>query len=120
MATILFAEDQLDLRAIHTAYLQRHGYSVITTGDGAAVLDLARTHQPDFIVLDHSLPGRTGVELAHDLRSDPALSAIPIVMMTAHAYGAIGRRARAAGCDSFLAKPCTPSRLLQELQRHQT
>jgi FixJ family two-component response regulator len=39
-------------------------------------------------------------------------------MMTAHSYGAVGRKATAAGCVSFLAKPCGPTRVLQEVMRH--
>jgi two-component system cell cycle response regulator DivK len=70
------------------------------------------------IVLDHSLPGRTGVEVARELRDDASTSAIPIIMLTAHAYGAVGRKARAAGCVAFLAKPCTPSRVLEEIRKY--
>ncbi|HET9440711.1 MAG TPA: response regulator [Longimicrobiales bacterium] len=117
MSTILFVEDQLELRAIHTAYLQSHGFNVITAEDGEAGLELARRTHPDVMVLDHSLPRRTGVEIANMMQDDPELSDIPIVMMTAVPYGAIGRRALAAGCKAFLSKPCAPSRLLQEVKR---
>jgi CheY-like chemotaxis protein len=117
MLTILVVEDQLELRAIHSAYLQRHGFTVVTADDGAAALDLARTQHPDVIVLDHALPHRTGLEVARELKRDPSVAGIPIVMMTAMAYGAVGRKARQAGCAAFLAKPCQPSRLLQEIMR---
>lgn len=117
MHTILLVEDQLELRAIHTAYLQSHGYRVVAAGDGEAGLEAARDNRPDVIVLDHSLPHRTGIDVATELQRDPALSSIPIVMVTAHAYGAIGRKARAAGCVAFLSKPCQPSRLLEEIAR---
>lgn len=117
MTTVLFVEDQLELRAVHTAYLQSHGFRVITAADGNAGLELARTSHPDVVVLDHSLPHRTGVEIADIMQQDPDLSQIPIVMMTAMPFGAVGRKALAAGCRVFLAKPCAPSRLLQELQR---
>lgn len=117
MTTVLFIEDQLELRGMHASYLQSHGYHVITADDGDAGIAAARAHHPDIIVLDHSLPNRTGVEVARTLQQDPSLASIPIVMMTAHTYGAVGRKARAAGCVGFLAKPCSPSRLLQELAR---
>jgi CheY-like chemotaxis protein len=115
MMTILFVEDQMELRAIHTAYLQSHGFNVITAENGEAGLELARAAHPDVMVLDHSLPHRTGVEIANIMQDDPELATIPIVMMTAVPFGAIGKRAMAAGCRSFLAKPCAPSRLLQEV-----
>ena len=117
MTTILFVEDQFELRAVHAAYLQNYGFKVVTAGDGEAGLELAKSTLPDIIVLDHSLPGRSGVDIARAVREDPALAHVPIVMMTAVPYGAVGQKARAAGCTGFLAKPCAPSRLLQELVR---
>lgn len=117
MVTVLFVEDQFELRAIHVAYLQSHGYNVVTADDGDAGLEVARRVRPDIIVLDHSLPHRTGVEVARAIQSDPEMRGVPIIMMTAHAYGAVGRKARAAGCVSFLSKPCPPSRLLLEVTR---
>jgi two-component system, cell cycle response regulator DivK len=117
MSTILFVEDQFELRAVHTAYLQSHGFDVITAESGELGLELARTTHPDVMVLDHSLPRRTGVEIACMMQDDPELSDIPIVMMTAVPFGAIGKKAMAAGCKAFLAKPCSPSRLLQEVKR---
>jgi CheY-like chemotaxis protein len=117
MATVLIVEDQIELRAIHSTYLQREGFRVLSAGDGDSALEIARTQHPDVIVLDQSLPRRSGVEVARALQSDPNMSEIPIVMMTALAYGAIGQKARDAGCVGFLSKPCLPSRLLEEVQR---
>jgi two-component system, cell cycle response regulator DivK len=117
MTTVLLVDDQFELRAIHGTYLQEHGYRVVTAGDGNRALERARADAPDVIVLDHSLPGRTGIEVAHELSRDPRTAQIPIVMMTAHSYGAVGQKARAAGCVAFLSKPCSPSRVLQEVMR---
>jgi two-component system, cell cycle response regulator DivK len=117
MPTILFVEDQLELQQMHVTYLQRQGYNVLTAGDGDRALELARLHHPDLIVMDHSIPRRTGIEVAQELRADTATSSIPIILMTALAYGAVGQRAREAGCVAFLSKPCLPSRLLVEVRR---
>src|SRR5262245_32160114 len=116
MATVLIVEDQIELRAIHSTYLQREGFRVLSAGDGDSALEIARTQHPDVIVLDQSLPRRSGVEVARALQQDPSMAEIPIVMMTALAYGAIGQKARDAGCVGFLSKPCLPSRLLEEVQ----
>jgi two-component system, cell cycle response regulator DivK len=118
MTTVLFVEDQFELRAIHSAYLQDHGFKVITAGDGDEGLALARTIHPDIIVLDQSLPRLSGVEVARAVHDDPKLAAIPMIMMTALPYGAVGTKAREAGCVGFLAKPCEPSRLLREVRRY--
>jgi two-component system, cell cycle response regulator DivK len=118
MTTVLLVDDSLEILAVHGAFLANRGYRVLTAGDGEEALSSARENRPDVIFLDHSLPRRTGVEVASELKRDPATAAIPIVLMTAHSYGAVGRKARAAGCDSYLAKPCGPGRVLQEVRRY--
>jgi two-component system, cell cycle response regulator DivK len=117
MRTVLLVDDQWELRAIYGAYLEQHGYHVLTAADGNSALNAAREHHPDVILLDQSLPYRTGLEVTRELKSSGDTATIPIVMVTAHAYGAIGSRARSAGCDAFLAKPCQPSRILREVMR---
>src|SRR5688500_15167621 len=117
MTKVLFVEDQMELRAVHSAYLTSHGFQVMTAADGESGLALARSYRPDIMVLDHSLPARSGVQVAEAMRDDPTLAGIPIVMMTAVPFGAVGKKALAAGCKAFLAKPCALSRLLQEVRR---
>lgn len=120
MTTVLLVEDQLELRAIHGTYLTEHGFRVLTASDGEEALRVTRAEMPDAIVLDHSLPLRSGIDVARALRADEATAGIPVILMTAHAYGAVGRKARAAGCVAFLSKPCNPSRVLEEVVRHTT
>jgi two-component system, cell cycle response regulator DivK len=115
--TVLVVEDQIEMRAIATAYLQRHGYRVLATDNGADAVAWARAERPDLIFMDVSIPGLDGIRAAAVLKSDPATRSIPIVIVSAHPYGSVGRRSLEAGCDGFLAKPCDPLRLLQEVQR---
>lgn len=119
MITVLIADDQLETIAMHSDYLRRHGYNVVSVADGISALATVRASRPGVVVLDHSMPGRSGIEVARELKSDPATADIPVLLMTAHAYGAVGRRAREAGCDAFLSKPCGPRRLLEEVRRHE-
>lgn len=117
MITVLLADDQQELRDIHTGYMRRHGINVLTASDGEDALDSIRQNRPDVVVLDHSMPGRCGIDVARALKADPDTAAIPVLLMTAHAYGAVGKRAREAGCVSFLSKPCGPRRVLEEVLR---
>ncbi|MGH7477788.1 MAG: response regulator [Longimicrobiales bacterium] len=117
MPTILFVEDHLEMRALHCAFLEQQGYRVVAAADGPSAVKAAHDYHPNIIILDHSLPGLTGTQVAEELKGDIETAAIPIVMVTAHAYGAVGRRARAAGCEAFLAKPCSPRRILDEIVR---
>lgn len=115
MTTVLLADDQIESRSIHGAYLQSHGFRVLTADDGQIALEVARTQHPDVIVLDHTMPRRNGVDVARELQQRKDTACIPIIMLTAHTYGAVGRKAREAGCVSVLTKPCPPSRVLHEI-----
>ena len=50
------------------------------------------------------------------LKTDPETRDIPVIMLTAHSYGSVGRRAREAGCACFISKPCDPKRVLFEVE----
>lgn len=115
--TVLIVEDQIEMRAITSAYLERQGYRVLATDNGADAVRQARTEQPDLIFMDVSIPGMDGIRATAEIKRDPATRAIPVVIVTAHPYGSVGKRAMDAGCDGWLNKPCDPRRLLQEVQR---
>jgi len=67
------------------------------------------------VLLDLALPGIDGWEATRLLKAEPDTSHLLIVALSAHALAAEGERARAAGCDGFIAKPCLPSDLVQEI-----
>mgnify|MGYP006175438711 CR=1 FL=1 len=113
---ILLVDDRLELLAVHAAYLRKHGYRTLLAEDASTGLAFARAYHPALIVLDHSMPDRTGVEVARELKADASTADIPILLMTAHSYGAVGAAAMAAGCAAFLPKPVEPSRLLREIE----
>lgn len=115
--TVLIVEDQIEMRAIAAAYLERQGYRVLAADNGNDAVRQARTERPDLIFMDVSIPGMDGIRATAELKRDPATRAIPVVIVTAHPYGSVGKRAMDAGCDGWLNKPCDPRRLLQEVQR---
>lgn len=115
--TVLIVEDQIEMRAIASAYLERYGYRVLATDNGADAVRQARAELPDLIFMDVSIPGMDGIRATAEIKRDPATRAIPVVIVTAHPYGSVGKRAVDAGCDGWLNKPCDPRRLLQEVQR---
>ena len=115
--TVLIVEDQIEMRAIASAYLERQGYRVLATDNGADAVRKARDEHPDLIFMDISIPGMDGIRATAELKRDPATRGIPVVILTAHPYGSVGKRAMDAGCDGWLNKPCDPRRLLQEVQR---
>jgi two-component system, cell cycle response regulator DivK len=115
--TILIVEDQLELRTMNAFFLECQGYRVLATGNGVEAVRSAREQRPDLIIMDLSMPGMDGFRATRELKGDPVTRNIPVVVLTAHSYGSAGRRAREAGCDAFLMKPCPPQRLLREVEQ---
>ncbi len=83
--------------------------------DGREAVDKARVLSPDLILMDLSLPVVDGWEATRILKGDPATRHLTIIALSAHAMNADGDRARAAGCDGFIPKPCLPSDLVTQI-----
>ena len=113
---ILLVEDFEDAREMYRDYLTFSGLRVETAADGQEALRKARSLSPDLVLMDLSLPGIDGWEATRLLKSDPATRHLVIVALSAHALAAEGARARAVGCDGFIAKPCLPPDLLAQVQ----
>jgi two-component system cell cycle response regulator DivK len=114
-ALILLVEDFDDAREMYRDYLMFAGFRVETASHGQEAIDKARTILPDLVLMDLSLPGIDGWEATRILKADPATRHLLIVALSAHALAAEGDRARAAGCDGFIAKPCLPPDLVSQI-----
>jgi two-component system, cell cycle response regulator DivK len=114
---VLLVDDYADAREMYGFYLSRRGYRVEEAADGHEALTKALGLTPDIILMDLSLPGIDGWELARILKGDVRTAAIPIVALTAHALNGEQERALDAGCDAFITKPCLPQTLAAELER---
>ena len=116
-ATILVCDDDPSLRELVRAVLGPR-YRFVEAADGAEALSLAREDRPDLIVLDVMLPGRSGIEVLEELRSDVDLTMIPVVVITAWSHAEL--EAQVAGADRFVSKPFDPDELssaVEELLR---
>jgi two-component system CheB/CheR fusion protein len=107
---VLLVEDHQDTRQMYAEFLGIE-FEVVTAADGEQALDLMRSHLPDVLVTDLSLPGIDGFELIARVRGDASFPAIPIVCLSGYGGHAHEQRARAAGCDRILQKPCMPDKL---------
>ncbi len=112
---ILVADDDADNRAIATEALALAGYEVAQAADGREALDRALRDKPDLVLLDLSMPKMDGWEVARRLRGSPEAEGTLILAYTAHALPGEDARAKAAGCDEYLAKPCAPRELVQKV-----
>jgi CheY-like chemotaxis protein len=111
--TILLVDDNPDNRDIYRTLLEHVGYGVLEAADGAEGLRLATEHLPCLVLMDISMPVLDGLEATRRLKANPLTAAIPVVALTAHAMEADRRAAAEAGCDSYLAKPVEPRRVLE-------
>jgi CheY-like chemotaxis protein/HPt (histidine-containing phosphotransfer) domain-containing protein len=105
MARILIVEDNRANMKLATLLLGSAGHVVLCAVDAETGLTLARTEQPDLILMDIQLPGMDGLEATTLLKQDPATAAIPVIALTAMAMKADEERTRIAGCDAYIAKP---------------
>ena len=114
---VLLVEDYDDAREMYRDYLEFSGFECETARDGREALQKAPNLQPDVILMDLSLPGMDGWEATQRPKADPATAHLLVIALSAHALESDRERARQAGCDAFIAKPCLPGDLIVELAR---
>ncbi len=115
---ILVVEDQEDNRQIIRDMLAGTGYEIIEAENGEEALAAVAKQRPDLILMDVQLPVMDGYEVTRRIKADPVLRAIPIIAVTSYALSGEDKRARAAGCDDYVAKPYSPRQLLAKIQQH--
>ena len=117
--TILIIDDEPDLRTYLATLFEDNGFEALTTGDGNKGLELARRREPDLICLDISMPAPSGVRVYRELKGDPKLASIPVVMVTGvprQFEEFISRRRQVPPPEGYVAKPFDPEQLLAKVQ----
>jgi CheY-like chemotaxis protein len=114
---VLLIDRDRDTRRLYAEYLELGHWTIDEADDGALGLAKALARPPHVIVMEMRLPGISGYELCRILKRDLVTRAIPIVVVTADAYPADVQRAKAAGADAVLTKPCLPDALAAELRQ---
>ena len=113
---VLVVEDnELNLR-LFCDLLRAHDYDAEPVRDGREAMDLARTFQPDVIVMDIKMPHVRGLELTEAIRADAGLANIPIMAVTAYAGKGDEERIRAAGADAYVSKPISLMRFIETVE----
>ena len=109
---VLVADDSATIRMIVQATLNAAGWDVVLAADGAQALDLARTHQPALVITDWNMPVLDGPGLIAALRAEPALAALPVLVLTTEGDEQVYAQARALGVQGWLGKPVEPETLV--------
>ena len=113
MTRILVVDDEAALVELVRSYLKREQYEVLTAGDGRTALDLARSSQPDLVVLDVMLPELDGIEVCRQLRQ---FSDAYVIMLTARAEEIDKILGLTVGADDYLTKPFSPRELVARIK----
>ncbi len=116
MKTILVVDDEPGIVQIARDYLDRAGFRVITAGDGESALRLARAERPSLLVLDLMLPGMDGLDVTRAVRQDPAISKLPIIMLTARVEETDRLIGLELGADDYITKPFSPRELVARVR----
>lgn len=112
---ILVIEDNEQNMYLLTFLLNRSGQEVLQARDGRQGIALARKENPDLILLDIQLPEMDGYTVAREIKTDPALAAIPIVAVTSYAMVGDREKAMNAGCSGYIEKPINPDTFLDQI-----
>ncbi|MEE9526331.1 MAG: response regulator [Syntrophobacteria bacterium] len=115
---ILVVEDQEDNRRIMRDLLSSAGYEVIEAVTGEDGVTAAEMHRPDLILMDIQLPGLDGYEATRQIKANPDLHHIPIIVVTSYALSGDDVKAFEAGCNAYVSKPFSPRELLAKIREY--
>ncbi len=110
---VLIVEDDRDIASLVKTYLERAGFKAIVAHDGRAALDLARTRDPIFVILDWMLPEIDGAEVCRELMKT---SDVPILMLTAREDETDRIVGFSLGADDYVVKPFSPRELVERVK----
>lgn len=117
-AAVLVIDDNAHNLKLLRVLLSVDGYDVRTATDAEEALRILDTFTPEVILMDLQLPGMDGLELTRRLKADPQTRRIRIIAVTAYAMKGDDEKARAAGCDDYVAKPVDADTLSTVVARH--
>ena len=117
--TALVVDDISVVRFYHTQILERMGFSCLVATDGQEALQTLRGTPVDLVVLDIVMPNMTGLEFIEQIRANPGLANMPVLLISSEKHGDKVRRPRTSttGPIGFAQKPLMPSTIVAEVNR---
>lgn len=112
---VLLADDDPGLRKLVGTTLGTDDFNLYHAADGDETLKLARDERPDIILLDINMPKKNGLEVCREIKADPELAGIKVVMLTASGSEADKTGATEAQSDDYFVKPFSPVALLNKI-----
>ncbi len=116
MANILVAEDEPDIRELVSFILHYAGHAVITANNGEEAVQLAGQNVPDLILMDVRMPRMTGYDACKAIKSNPLISHVPIVFLSAKGQESEVQTGMLVGAEAYLLKPFAPDQLTEKIE----
>ena len=113
---LLLADDSVTIQRVIELTFAEEDIEVMAVGDGAQAVDQIKSHLPDIVLVDSSMPEKDGYEVAALVKGDPASAHIPVVLLTGAFEPVDESRAETAGCDAVLVKPFEPQQVITKVR----
>jgi CheY-like chemotaxis protein len=113
---LLLADDSITIRKVVGIIFANEDYILSVVDNGIAALEKAREIMPDIILADVQMPGKTGYEVCAEVRSEPALKHIPLLLLTGAFEPFDEEKARQSGADDFISKPFESQQLIEKVK----
>ena len=114
--SILVVDDEPNILISLEFLMSKAGYQVRTAADGDAALEAIRAAPPDLVLLDVSMPRRSGYEVCEAVRAEPAWSGVRVVMLTARGRDVEREKGLAMGADDYITKPFASRELVAKVE----
>lgn len=113
---ILIADDEQNIVISLEFLMKREGFEVLIASDGEEAIRRIRADQPDLVLLDVMMPKKSGFEVCQEIKADPALAAVRILMLTAKGRDTEVAKGLALGADAYMTKPFSTKELVEKVR----
>lgn len=114
---ILIVDDATTVRSLAKFALSKAGFTIVEAEDGAIGLEKAKSEKPDLIISDLNMPNMNGLEMCRAVKTDDALKATPIFMLTTEASADVAKEGKEIGIMAWIVKPFAPEKLLAAVNK---
>ena len=115
---ILVVDDNERNRYLVSFILEKNGFEVVTANDGLESVETARKQRVDLVIMDIKMPKMDGYEATMRIKKLEGYQSVPIIALTSYAMAGDKKKAVAAGCDGYIAKPINPETFMDEIRKY--
>ena len=113
---VLIADDEQNIVISLEFLMKREGFEVVVANDGEEAIRRIRADQPDLVLLDVMMPKKSGFEVCQEVKADPALGGVRILMLTAKGRDTEVAKGLALGADAYMTKPFSTRELVDKVR----